>query len=273
MILDGMNDQRIDAFYDAIFERYGYDFRNYSLRNKRNRLLACLADSGIHTLDEFQTLTCSETHFFFSVLSKLTITVTNLFRNPTFFRALREKVLPELSVQTALKIWHPGCSTGEEVFSMAILLAEEGLLESCVIYGTDINPGALRKAKSAMISCEQIRASAQNYYEAGGRESLTRYFHVHHGFGLFTKIKSGNMVFSVHNLATDKSFNEMQLIVCRNVLIYFNENLQNQALELMTDSLASGGYLCLGKHETLMFTAVERAYDLIDGFNKIYRKR
>lgn len=266
------SDKRIEEFYSALFERYGYDFRNYSSKNKRNRLLACLAESGIESLDELQDKACAESVFFFSMLNRLTITVTDLFRNPSFFHALQEKAFPELRAPS-LKVWHPGCSSGEEVFSMAILLAEEGLLNRSILYGTDINPNALKKAKRAMLASEQIRLSTQNYYEAGGRYSLTRYFRVNHGFGLFTKIKDGNLVFSVHNLATDKSFNEMQLIVCRNVLIYFNEHLQNEALVLITDSLASGGFLCLGKHETLMFSAVEKEYDVVDGLNKIYRKK
>jgi chemotaxis protein methyltransferase CheR len=268
-----ITDGEIDLFLSAIYHRYGYDFRSYSDNNKRNRLGICLAEMNVRDLAELSDRVLSDRDFFYETLNRLTITVTNLFRDPGFYRSLREKVLPLLHDKQGFKVWHAGCSSGEELFSLMMLLDEADLLEDAILYGTDINPEALRKAKLGIMGSDVIRRGAKAYHEAGGKQTIMDYFRVHHGYGLFQKNKKASLVFSVHNLASDSVFGEMQLIFCRNVLIYFNESLQNRALNLITESLAQGGFLCLGLQETLMFSSVDRFYDTIDAKHKIYRKK
>lgn len=266
-------DRGVSTFFEAIFDQYGYDFRDYSLSFKRNRIRHCLSLFAMHEVDELREKACAESEFFFELLGRLTITVTGLFRDPEFFLALKEKVIPQLRQLSAFKIWHPGCSSGEELISMAILLHEEGLLHECILYGTDINPRALAKARHGMVSAEVIRESSQDYYAFGGRLSLADYFQVNHGFGLFTLSRERNIVYSEHNLVTDKCFGEMQLISCRNVLIYFGEQFRDKALQLLTESLRPGGFLCLGLHESLLFSSLEKYYRVFDARNKIFQKK
>ncbi|RYZ53783.1 MAG: protein-glutamate O-methyltransferase CheR [Proteobacteria bacterium] len=237
-----VTDGEIEVFFSAVFHRYGYDFRSYSQN-------------------------------FYETLNRLTITVTNLFRDPAFYRSLKDHVLPALAERKGFKVWHAGCSSGEELFSLMMLLAEADLLDEAILYGTDINPEALRRAKAGILGSDVIRKGARAYHDAGGQQTIMDYFRVNHGYGLFQKSKKANLVFSVHNLATDSAFGEMQLIFCRNVLIYFNEALRDRALELITESLSQGAFLCLGLQETLMFSSVDRFYDTIDSKHKIYRKK
>lgn len=268
-----VSDGEIEVFLSALYHRYGYDFRSYSQNNKRNRIALCLAEMNVQNLSELSDKVLSDQNLFYETLNRLTITVTNLFRDPGFYRSLRDNVLPHLARMKAFKVWHAGCSTGEELFSLMMLLEEAKLIDNAVIYGTDINPEALRKAKLGILGSDVIRKGAKAYHEAGGSQTIMDYFRVNHGYGLFQKSKKSNLVFSVHNLASDSAFGEMQLIFCRNVLIYFNEALQNRALELITESLSPGAFLCLGLQETLMFSSVDRFYDTIDSKHKIYRKK
>jgi chemotaxis protein methyltransferase CheR len=181
-------------------------------------------------------------------------------------------VVPYLRERPAFKVWHPGCSSGEELISMAILLHEDDLLQNGILYGTDINPKALMHARRGVVAADVIRGSSGDYFAFGGKRSLAEYFYVNHGYGFFNLSRDRHIVFSEHSLVSDQSFGEMNLICCRNVLIYFGEEFRDRALRLITDSLRPGGFLCLGLHESLLFSAVEKKYRTVDAKHKIYRK-
>jgi chemotaxis protein methyltransferase CheR len=196
-----------------------------------------------------------------------------MFRDPQFFKILRTSVFPHLETFPSLNFWVAGCSTGQEAYSLAILLKEAGLYNRSVIFNTDVNPLALRAAKEGIFSVESVRAYTRNYQEAGGTESFSRYYTADYGFVRMAADLKDNMVFSDHNLVADKVFTEAHLILCRNVLIYFNKTLQNRVLSLFADTLRFNGYLALGNKENLRFSSVAHRFDTVDAKNKIYRKQ
>jgi chemotaxis protein methyltransferase CheR len=213
----------------------------------------------------------NDADFFHMILLDLSLNVTEMFRDPGFFVAIYEKVIPLLQTYPFLKIWHAGCSTGEEVYSMSILLKEQGLLDRCIIYATDFNQIVLNKAMEAIYPIEKIKGYAENYHKAKGKGSLSDYFTVKYGKAIIDKGLKKNIVFSDHNLVTDGVFGEMNMIVCRNVLIYFNRELQNRVHKLFYESLLPGGILCLGTKETLLFSDVKDNYKPLHNLN-IYKK-
>lgn len=262
----------IQLILEAIYLKYGFDFRSYSRAHVKRRILHRLAIAGINTLSEMQVKILRDQAFFESCLHDLSINVTEMFRDPSFYRALRKEVIPVLKTYPFTKIWHAGCSTGEEVYSMAILLKEEGLYDRSQIYATDFNEEVLKKAKQAKYSIDSIREYTSNYQKAGGMHSFADYYTAKNESTIMDPGLAKNVIFSTHNLVTDGVFGEMNMVVCRNVLIYFNKELQNRALGLFNDSLCRNGFLCLGSKESLRFSKHKDDFKTITKNEKIYQK-
>ena len=261
-----------DLLLEAIYRRYGYDFRNYSRPSIERRLSQYLRDNDYQSYFQLAAILLRNRRAFLELLPYFSISVTALFRDPFFYAALRDKVLPILKTWPNFKIWHAGCATGEEPYSMAILLNEQKLLQRATIYATDISASALDTARIGVYSLETMKLGSINYLEYSGQSSLSDYYHVKYGAAKIASNIKKNIAFSRHSLVTDKSFGEMQVIICRNVLIYFNEKLKNQVLDLFEESLEYGGYLCLGDKESLMFSSVEHKFAVVDERAKIYKK-
>jgi chemotaxis protein methyltransferase CheR len=250
----------IRLLLDAIFMRYHYDFRNYSAASLKRRLAAARSQLRCETLSELQDKVLRDPKVFTQLLQFLTVQVSDMFRDPSFFRTLREKVVPELRTYPSIRIWIAGCSTGEELYSFAILLREEGLLERTTLYATDINPETLRKAELGLYAIERVRAFTENHRLSGAKCSLSEYYTAAYGSAAFDRTLRKNVVFSDHSLATDSVFAEVQLVSCRNVLIYFERSLQDRAIGLMKDALCRRGFLGLGSKESLLFSAHAAAF-------------
>lgn len=263
----------LQLLLEAIYQRYGYDFRSYSRASLRRRvqqhlLLAQYDNIGVLLHDVLH-----RGEAFAALLSNLTINVTEMFRDPDFYRAFREQVVPVLKTHPFLKIWHAGCATGEEIYSMAILLEEEGLYERCQIYATDIDKEVLEKARKGIFQMADLRKYTDNYQRAGGKASLADYYTAKYDNVIMDPRLKKNVIFADHDLATDRVFGEMQVILCRNVIIYFNRELQNRVFRLFYDSLDIGGTLCLGTKESMRFADCADQFDVIDRHQRIYRKR
>jgi len=267
-----IQDIELNLLLQAIYMKYGYDFRNYSKAHLKRRILQRLKLSGLKTITEMQKLILWDTDFYKIFLKDLSINVTEMFRDPDFYAAFREKVIPDLRTYAHIKVWHAGCSTGEEVYSLAILLKEENLLGKTQIYATDFNKNVLEVAKHGIYSKKEIDLYDQNYKHAGGKHKLSNYYTSKYGSVLFDKSLSKNIVFADHNLVTDGVFAEVNLVFCRNVLIYFDKKLQNKVLRLFSESLTKRGFLCLGTKESLRFTDFDNKYSVIDSKMKIYKK-
>lgn len=267
-----IQDIELNLLLQAIYMKYGYDFRNYSKAHLKRRILQRLKLSGLKTITEMQKLILWDTDFYKIFLKDLSINVTEMFRDPDFYAAFREKVIPDLRTYAHIKVWHAGCSTGEEVYSLAILLKEENLLDKTQIYATDFNKNVLEVAKHGIYSKKEIDLYDQNYKQAGGKHELSNYYTSKYGSVLFDKSLSKNIVFADHNLVTDSVFAEVNLVFCRNVLIYFDKKLQNKVLRLFSESLTKRGFLCLGTKESLRFTDFDNKYSVIDSKMKIYKK-
>lgn len=262
----------LDLLLQAIHLKYGYDFRNYNKAHLRRRINQRLQLNGLKTISELQNRILWDKDYFQTLIQDLSITVTEMFRDPEFYAAFRKKVIPDLKTYAYIKVWHAGCSTGEEVYSLAILLKEEGMLSKTRIYATDINKNALVTAKHGIYSSKEMDLYARNYAEAGGKGKLMDYYTSKYGSVLFDKSLVKNIVFADHNLVTDGVFAEINLVFCRNVLIYFDKFLQNKVLTLFSKSLTKRGFLCLGTKESLQFSEEEANYSIIDKKLKIYRK-
>ncbi len=262
----------LELLLQAIYLKYGYDFREYSRAHIKRRVLHYIANRGLLNISNLQHHLLTEKKVFDELLQELSINVTEMFRGPGFYKAIREKVAGLLKTYPYLKIWHAGCSTGEEVYSMAILLKEEGLYDRTRIYATDFNPRVVKSAKEATFPLKYIKEYTSNYQKSGGRESFSDYYRATNTSVIFDKSLKENMVFAEHNLVTDKVFAEVNMIISRNVLIYFNRNLQNQVLNLFNESLVTGGFLGLGNKETLSFSDMAPRYKVIDAREKIYKK-
>ena len=263
----------IALLFEGIYQRYGYDFRDYGKAHAKRRILHRMALSGFETVSALQHRVLYDEVFFHTLLQDLSINTTEMFRDPEFFLGIREQVIPVLKTYPFLKIWHAGCSTGEEVYSMAIILKEEGLLNRTQIYATDFNPGVLQKARDGIYPASQMKDYSQNYLRSGGKLSLSEYYNARYDSAILKKVLKDNVVFAEHNLVTDGVFGEMNLVMCRNTLIYFNKNLQNKVLGLFSDSLIPGGFLCLGSKESITFTTQNHAFDPVLAKWKIFRKK
>lgn len=258
---------------EAIYQRYGYDFRSYSRASLQRRVEQHLLITGMRHIGELTHRILHEGEAFGALLSNLTINVTEMFRDPDFYKTFREKVVPVLKTHPFLKIWHAGCATGEEIYSMAILLEEEGLYERSQIYATDIDKEVLEKARRGIFPVAELRKYSDNYRHAGGRGSLADYYTAKYDNVIMDPRLKKNVIFADHDLATDQVFGEMQVIFCRNVIIYFNRELQNRVFRLFHDSLDIGGTLCLGSKESMRFASCADDFDVIDKNQRIYRKR
>ena len=260
-----------EILLEGIFRRWGYDFRHYAHASLKRRLMHRLGLSGLNHLSEMLPKLLHEEEFFNLLLKDLSVTVTEMFRDPHFYVALRSQVVPVLRTYPFIKVWHAGCATGEEVYSMAILLKEEGLYDRTQFYATDYNNQSLEIARQGIVSLDDIQAYTANYNAAGGKASFSDYYHAKYGSAKMNGALRENITFAHHNLVTDGAFGEMNLIVCRNVLIYFDNTLQNRVLSLFCDSLCHRGYLCLGTKETIDFSAIRDRFETIAGKDRIFR--
>lgn len=266
-------DIEIPLFLEAIFQKYGYDFRDYSKAHIKRRLMHRMAIGKFDSISLMQDKVLRDKSFFISLLEDLSINVTEMFRDPEFYSSFREHVVPNLRTYPFIKIWHAGCATGEEVYSLAILLKEENLLDRCQIYATDFNRRVLDIAKLGIYPNQDLEKFNRNYIESGGKGKLSDYYTLKYGSVKLDQSLSKKIVFADHNLVTDTVFAEVNLILCRNVLIYFNKDLQNKVINLFYQSLSSSGFLCLGTKESLRFTQLESNFANIDSLQKIYKKK
>lgn len=262
-----------EALLNAIYQRYGYDFRDYNKAHVKRRILHRVAHTGLKSISQLMHKVLHEDHFFDLILRDLSINVTEMYRDPSFYAVMRKEVIPILKTYPYLKVWHAGCATGEEVYSFAILLQEEGLYERTQLYATDFNPLVLDTAKKGIYPINRIKDYTTNYQMSGGINSFSDYYVARYDSVILDQSLKKNIVFAEHNLVTDSVFAETNLIICRNVLIYFNKELQNRVVKLFTDSLVKGGYLGLGSKENLMFTEVFDQYQVVDGKEKLYKKK
>lgn len=266
------NDFEIRLLLEAIYEKYSYDFREYAMTSVKRRLNMALGQFGVGSISGLQEHMIHNPVFFSELLQYMTIPTSEMFRDPSFFLKMRNEVLPMLATYPSLKIWIAGCSTGEEIYSYAILLNEMDLLKRTTIYATDINPLSLKKAEAGVFTIEKINEYSVNYHKSGGVKDFTDYFTTNSNYALFDRKLRESVVFADHSLATDSVFSETQLVSCRNVLIYFDRQLQNRALGLFTESLTRRGFLGLGSKETLRFSDYEKKFEPYSSEEKIYRK-
>jgi chemotaxis protein methyltransferase CheR len=261
----------VHSLLDSILLKYGYDFKDYSDSHVRRRITNSMLRFGFDSVSELQSSLINDSGLFHRFLLELSVNVTEMFRDPGFYVAVREVAVPLLKTYPFLKIWHAGCSTGEEVYSMAILLKEEELLDRCIIYATDFNQIALKKAADAIYPVDKIREYTASYNISGGKASFSDYFIVDYGAAKLDQELKKNIVFSDHNLVTDGIFGEMHMIICRNVLIYFNQKLQRKVLRLFFNSLVNGGLLGIGTKESLLFSDVRAEFTHLQ--SNIFRKK
>jgi chemotaxis protein methyltransferase CheR len=272
-IKNNVSGLEINSLLEAIYNKYGYDFRQYSEAHIRRRIANRMALSGLQDIEQMKRLILNDFSFASKFLQDLSITVTEMFRDPLFYKSLRENIIPILKTYPFIKIWHAGCSTGQEAYSMAILLKEEGLYDRTTIYATDFNQQALNKAKEGIFSNDLMKEYTRNYQHSGGKQSLSDYYTSSYDHVIMEQSLKKNIVWANHNLVTDSVFAEVHLILCRNVLIYFDKDLQNTVQHLFYNSLISGGILCLGSKESLRFTNLHEAYIEIDKQQRIFKKR
>jgi chemotaxis protein methyltransferase CheR len=262
----------ISLLLEGIYRRYGFDFRSYAFSSLKRRLWKRIQAEGLATVSELQSAVLHQSEVMERLLLDLSINVTAMFRDPGFYVAFREQVVPMLRTYPFIRIWHAGCSTGEEVYSMAILLNEEGLYDRTRIYATDINEVVLQRARAGIFPLDKMQEYTQNYLRAGGRRSFSEYYTALYDGARFDGALARNIVFSQHNLVTDGSFAEFNVIVCRNVMIYFDRELQNRVHELFYNSLGHFGVLALGSKESLRFTRFEDRYEVLNAREKLFRR-
>lgn len=273
-----MNDTKlekieIELLLEAIYRRWGYDFRSYARASIERRTRQFLSGSGCTSVAEMIPKILHDREFFSRLAQYFSIAVTQLFRDPLFYRAVREQVIPVLKTWPHVKIWHAGCASGEEAYSLAIVLKEEDIYDRVTIYATDFNDEALEQAREGMYKAGAMKEATRDYQLAGGKASLSEYYHARYDAVAMDTVLKKRILFSNHNLASDSVFGEMHLVFCRNVLIYFNRELQGRVLGLFTESLVPGGFLCLGTKENLQSTAEGRRYDTVDYKAQIYKKK
>jgi chemotaxis protein methyltransferase CheR len=262
----------IELLLEAVHRRYGFDFRQYAQASLKRRLYRRLDVEGLGTLSQLQDKLLHEPACMERLLLDLSINVTAMFRDPSFYVAFREKVVPALHTYPFTRIWCAGCSTGEEVYSLAILLQEEGLYDHCRIYATDINENVLATAREGVFPLDKMQQYTQNYVRAGGKREFSEYYLAAYDGARFSRSLVENVVFAQHNLAMDRSFNEFTVILCRNVMIYFDRELQDRVHTLFHESLENFGILVLGHKESINFTVAASRYEALDADERIYRK-
>jgi chemotaxis protein methyltransferase CheR len=265
------DDGELNLLLETIYTRYHYDFRRYSRPTLHRRVDLARESFGIPSVAALSERIAFEPTLFAKLLGYLTVQVSDLFRDPAYYRALRKQIVPHLATYPSVRIWVAGCGTGEEAYSLAIVLHEEGLLERSLIYATDIDPESVRIAKAGAYALQRMRGFSENYFRAGGRESLAAYYTAAYSHAAFSPFLREHILFSDHCLATDTAFAEVQLVSCRNVLIYFDEQLQARAIGVIRDALCPRGFLGLGARETLWFSDHETAFELFAPNERLYR--
>ena len=267
-----VEDIEVDLLLEAIYRRYGFDFREYAPASLKRRLWRRAHGEGVATMSALQERVLRDPACMERLLLDLSISVTAMFRDPSFYRAFREKVVPQLHTYPFTRVWIAGCASGEEVYSLAILLDEEALLERARIYATDINEAVLERAREGVFPLDKMQEYTQNYLHAGGTRAFSEYYLASYDAARFDRRLVENVVFAQHNLVSDSSFNEFHVIVCRNVMIYFDRALQERVIGLFDASLATLGILGLGHKETLRFSSCAGRYEELDPLEKLYRK-
>ena len=259
--------------FDAIYLKYHYDFRGYAEASAKRRVRTAMTRLACTTVSQLQDRVLHDPAAFADVLDVLTVPVSEMFRDPGYFKTLRERVVPILRTYPSLKLWVAGCSTGEEAYSLAILLREEGLLERAIIYATDINPRTLHQAQEGVYDAGRVPGFSENYRRSGGRGTLSDYYTARYDRAVLDKSLKRHIVFSDHSLATDSVFAEVQLVSCRNVLIYFRRELQDRAVGLFHEALCRRGFLGIGSKESLRWSAYAAAFDEVAEEDRIFQKR
>jgi chemotaxis protein methyltransferase CheR len=270
---DGVERIELDLLLEAVYRRYGFDFREYAPASLRRRVARRMRLEGVTTVSALQELVLRDPDVMERLLLDLSINVTAMFRDPSFYSALRNRVLPELRTYPFTRIWVAGCSTGEEIYSLAILLEEEGLNDRTRIYGTDLNEAVIETARRGVFPIHKMQEYTQNYLRTGGTRAFSDYYVSAYDGASFDRSLVRNVVFAQHNLVSDRSFNEFQLIVCRNVMIYFDRSLQNRVHDLFYGSLVRLGILALGHKESIRFSPYADRYQELDADERIYKKR
>lgn len=265
-------DIELRMLVEAVYLKYNYDFRDYTGASQKRRVLVAMREMGCNTVSELQSRVLHDPNGFAQLLQYLTIPVTEMFRDPEYFRAVREQVAPFLKTYPSLKIWVAGCSTGEEVYSLAILLKEEGLLERSIIYATDINPKSLETARRGVYPIDRMRLYTENYQKSGGKAAFSDYYTAAYGGALFERSLIENVTFADHSLSTDTVFSETHFVSCRNVLIYFNRTLQDRVFGLFHESLCHRGFLGLGSKESIDFSSYAGRFEPLARRERVYRK-
>jgi len=267
-----LEDIEIRLLLEGVHLHYGYDFREYAPASLKRRIGDLMRDEKVASISQLQDRILHDASCFERFIIALTVNVTAMFRDPSFYLALRTQVVPLLKTYPFVRIWHAGCSSGEEVYSTAIVLTEEGIYDRCRIYATDLNEAVLKHAREGIYSLEYMQGYVNNYVKSGGRSAFSEYYVADNDSAIFRSSLRRNVVFSQHNLVTDRSFNEFNLILCRNVLIYFNQALQNRVHHLLYESLAKFGVLALGHKETISYTPHEDRYEALEASEKLYRR-
>lgn len=266
-----ITDEHVEILLSDLLEQYGYDFTGYSRASLKRRISRLYSLDKVLSFAEFRYKILNDQVYFKRFVEQITVNVTEMFRDPSFFKTLREEVLPKLGTYPFIRIWLAGCSTGEEAYSISIILKELNLLHKSLIYATDLNPAVLERAAQSMFAMSQMKQYSENYILSGGTKDFSSYYTASYSLAKFDDELKRKIIFSTHNLVSDRSFNEFQLILCRNVLIYFERDLQHNVLDLFDSSLEDLGYLALGTKETIEFSRIAKKYKRLPG-EKIWRK-
>jgi len=266
-----IEDIELETLINEVYEYYGFDFGSYSRASLKRRVNRIYQLDGFTHFYEFLSKVRYDPDYYKHVVDEITVNVTEMFRDPAFYTVIRNQILPLLGTKPFIRLWHAGCSTGEEVYSMAILLKEAGILHKSLIYATDINATVLETAKKGIFPLRMMKEYSENYRDSGGKEDFSNYYTANYGMAKFNEELSQKMVFSQHNLVSDTSFNEFDVIFCRNVLIYFDNDLQKRAINLFDESLSILGFLALGTKETIKYSISQSKYKQLDR-EKIWRK-
>lgn len=262
----------LDLLLEAIVRRYGYDFRDYARASMERRTAQFVSTTGLANISSLTAAILHDEALFSRLVQYYSVGVTELFRDPQVYKTIRTQVIPLLRTWPHIKVWCAGCATGEEVYTIAILLKEEGLYDKSTLYATDFNDASLDVAKSGVYSIEKIQAATRNYQLSGGTHSFSDYYHAKYDSVVMDSSLKARITFANHNLVVDQVFGEMHLVLCRNVMIYFNRTLQERTLDLFVASLVHRGFLCLGTMEDIQFTAAAVNFEALDARSRIYRK-
>jgi chemotaxis protein methyltransferase CheR len=269
---NSVKDEELDLLLEELFRSYGYDFTNYARASLKRRVSRLMIIDRFPSFAELLFRVRRDATYLTRIVEELTVNVTEMFRDPAVFKTIREQVLPVLATHPFIRIWHAGCATGEEVYSMAILLEEANLLHKSLLYATDLNPTAIENIRKGVFPLSEMKQYSENYILSGGKRDFSRYYTAKYNWAKFDDRLKSKMIVATHNLVSDRSFNEFVLIFCRNVLIYFDKHLQDNVLTLFDESLEKLGFLVLGSKENLRFSPIARKYKQLENREKIWRK-